>query len=471
MFDADTVDTPTAPTRAITWTAEARALIHLAGPLVATQLAQMAILTTDIVLLGRLSTEALAAAAIGNAVYYFAWLIGCGPASAVAPMIAHLTGAKPKDRAGVRAIVRMGLWASVITAAPLMLVILTAGDILAHLGQEPALAAEAGKYVAMLGFGLPFAVGFRVLGSFATALGRPAASLWVVLGAIVFNGIAGWALIFGHLGLPALGLIGGGIATSASAVFSFTAMAIVIRLTPALAAYRPWRRFVRPAGRKLAELFRLGMPIGLTMLFEAMLFNTMTLVVGTFGAAPLAAHQIALNFASVTFMVPLGVAMAATVRVGRFAGAGDMPSARQAGLVAMAVAVAAVALSGLAMAFFGREIASLYVAERNAEDMEVIALAASFLLVAAAFQAFDALQVVGALSLRGLKDARAPMIIAGASYWLAGAPMCVWLAMGLGLQGLGVWIGLAFGLGVAAAAMCGRFHLLTRKVAAGAAFS
>jgi len=461
MFDAE-LASATRPAPAAWW-AETRATLRLAGPLVATQLAQMAVLTTDIVLLGRLSTEALAAAAIGNAVYYFAWLIGCGPANAVAPVIAHLLGARPKDRAGVRAVVRMGLWGAVLVSAPLMLMLSATQAILAHLGQEPVLAAGAGRFVALLCFGLPFSVGFRVLSNFATALGRPAASLWVMLGTILFNGVAGWVLIFGKFGAPALGLAGAGLASTLSAVFSFVAIAALIQADPKLRIYRPWRRLLRPALKPLAELFRLGVPIGLTMLFEAMLFNVMTLVMGTFGAQPLAAHQIALNFASVTFMVPLGVALAATVRVGRFAGAGDMVGARRAGFVAMAVAVAAVMVSGLAMTFAGHQIASLYVADRGPDDMEVIALAASFLLVAAAFQVVDALQVVAALSLRGLKDARAPMIIAAASYWLAGAPMCIWLGVGRGMQGMGIWIGLAFGLGVAAVAMCARFHLLTRR--------
>jgi MATE family multidrug resistance protein len=240
------------------------------------------------------------------------------------------------------------------------------------------------------------------------------------------------------------------------------ALLVFIQLAPALRAYRILARLHRPAWGRFAELFRLGVPIGMTMLFEAMLFNSMTLVVGTFGATQLAAHQIALNFASVTFMVPLGVAMAATVRVGLHAGAGDTLAARRAGFVAMGVGVGFISLCALAMAFGGRWIAGLYIAGRGAEDLEVIRLAALFLTVAAVFQVFDALQVVGALALRGLKDARWPMILAGGSYWLAGAPVCILLGVGLGLEGLGVWMGLAFGLGVAAAAMCGRFHLLTR---------
>lgn len=441
---------------------EARDLLILAGPLVFTQLAQMAVLATDVVLLGRLSTHALAAAAIGNTVYYFCWLVGSGPASAVSPMIAQLIGAHPKNRAGVRHITRMGLWSAVMLSLPLMPILLCSRFILDHLGQDPILASGAGQFTAMLCIGLPFSFGFQVLRNFATALGRPNAALWVMLSSIIVNGLLAWALIFGHFGFPKLGLIGAGAATSLSAIWAFLAMVVVIRLTPSLRPYRIWRRLPRPDWGRFRELMMLGLPISVTILFEAMLFNAMTLVVGTFGGVPLAAHQVALNFASVTFMVPMGVALAATVRVGRFVGAGDREGARRAGFTAMAVGAGLIGLFGVLMFFKGEWIAGLYISDKSEEGLKVVALAALFLKVAAAFQIVDALQVVGAMSLRGLKDARVPMVLAGGAYWLAGAPMCILLGVYLKMEGLGVWIGLAFGLAVAAAAMCLRFHLLTR---------
>lgn len=441
---------------------EARDLLILAGPLVFTQLAQMAVLATDVVLLGRLSTHALAAAAIGNTVYYFCWLVGTGPASAVSPMIAQLIGAHPKNKAGVRHITRMGLWAAVLVPLPLMPILLSGRFILDHLGQDPILAMGAGQFLAMLCIGLPFSFGFQVLRNFATALNKPNAALWVMLSSIIFNGVLAYGLIFGALGLPKLGLVGAGLATSLSAVWAFAAMVVVIRLTPSLRAYRIFRRVFRFDWPRMRELVMLGMPISVTILFEAMLFNAMTLLVGTFGGTPLAAHQVALNFASVTFMIPMGVALAATVRVGRFVGAGDREGARRAGFTAMAVGAGLISLFGVFMFFRGEWIAGLYISGRDEESLKVIALAALFLKVAAAFQLVDALQVVGAMSLRGLKDAKVPMVLAGASYWLAGAPMCVLLGVYFHMQGLGVWIGLAFGLAVAAVAMCLRFHLLTR---------
>lgn len=443
---------------------EARALALLAAPLILTQLAQMAVFTTDVILLGRYSRMALAAAAIGNTIYYFAWLTGGGPAAAVAPIAAQMLGLDAGDRGGVRAATRMGLWAVLIVSLPMMAFLWQAKAILLALHQDPTVAENAGQFVRMVTLGLPFSLGYRVLASFSTAVGRPRAAMWVMGATILSNALAGYALIFGHFGAPRLGIVGSGLATASSSAFSFFALAAMIQLDPKLRAYHVFRRVWRPAGEVLSETFRLGLPMSMTMMFEAMLFNVMTLVMGSFGVAALAAHQIALNVASITFMVPLGLGMASTVRVGLAAGAGDAHGARRAGLVAMGVGIGFITLCGAAMALFGAPIASLYVGGRAAQDLRVIALAALFLKVAAAFQVFDALQVVAAQSLRGLKDAHAPMWIAGASYWLVGAPTCIFFAFGLHMAGFGVWIGLAIGLAAAAAALSTRFFVLTRRV-------
>jgi MATE family multidrug resistance protein len=445
------------------WIAEARALSKLALPLAATQFAQMAVMTTDIVMLGRLGKTALASAAIGNTVFYFAWMIGMGPMSALAPMIAQALGAREGAVGEVRRIVRMGIWVVLMLGAPLSSILLFGRPILLALHQEPVLAVNAGLFLGALALGLPFSLAYQGLRNVATALGRPHPALWVMGATIGFNLLGDYTLIFGHFGAPRLGIVGAGLATSLSFMFSASAMGLVIRFTPSLHRYRVLRRFHRPAWKKFVEIFRLGMPIGLTIMFEAMLFNTMTLLMGTFGAAPLAAHQIALNVASITFMGPLGIGMAATIRVGLAAGAEDYAGVRRAGYTAMVVASLVIGVCGVCMALYGSQIAGLYFAGRDAGDRAVIAAASLFLKVAAAFQVFDALQVVGAMSLRGLKDARAPMILAGASYWLAGAPMCFLLAVGLHMGGFGVWLGLAFGLFVAASSMSLRFWRLSRR--------
>jgi MATE family multidrug resistance protein len=443
------------------WLEEARELLKLAAPLVLTQLSQMAIMTTDVVMLGRLGKTELAAAALGNTIFFFTWLVGAGPTAAVAPTIAHILGANPRDRAGVRNAVRMGFWAMLIISVPLIGLLLFTRPILLSLGQSPELATGAGKFTAALCWGLPFSLGYQVLRNFSTALSRPRASLYVMGTAIFFNAAGDYGLIFGHFGLPRLELVGSGISSACSYAFAFFAMAVVVKLMPALNKFRLFRRFHRPHWRHLSELFRLGMPIGLTMMFEAMLFNAATLIMGTFGTASVAAHQIALNVASVTFMVPLGVGMAATVRVGLAAGAGDGEALRRAGYTALLMGVGFMCIAALAFWIFPADIAGLYLVH-SAANADVIALAIVLLRIAGAFEIFDGLQVVGALSLRGLKDAHMPMWIAGLSYWLVGFPVCLWLAFGWHLKGPGIWMGLATGLFAAAVLMVGRFWYLSR---------
>jgi multidrug resistance protein, MATE family len=443
------------------WVAEMRELVKLAAPLVLTQLAQMAIMTTDTIMLAHYSKLALGAAALGNTLFFFTWLIGCGPAAAVAPTMAHILGANPSDRAGVRATVRMGFWSVLLLSAPLIAFLLFAKHVLMLFGQSPALATGAGQFLGMLCWGLPFSLCYQVLRNFSTALSRPMASLIVMVLAIFFNAAGDYALIFGHFGAPRLGLVGSGIASATSYGFSFVAMVVVVGLTPHLRKYRIFRRFRRPRWDMFVEILRLGMPIGLTMMFEAMLFNCSTLIMGTFGIAALDAHLISLNVPSITFMVPLGVGMAATVRVGLAAGAGDREAVRRAGYGALLMGASFMSGTAILLWLFPAAIASLYFAD-TAANADVIALAVVFLRVAAAFQIFDGLQVVGALSLRGLKDAHVPMWIAGLSYWLFGFPVCLWLAFGLHMKGLGIWIGLATGLFAAAVLMCARFWFLSR---------
>ena len=467
---AEIVDIASAPpgTETVTahglaaWAQEARALLRLALPLMFSQLAQMAIMTTDVIMLGRLSSTALASSTLGVTMFFFVWLFGFGPASAVSPMIAHVIGATPNARARVRHIGRMGLWSVLILSPPLMAVMLFSRPILIALHQSPELAANAGIFTTALCLGVPASLGFQVLRNFATALNRPTAPLIVMLSAIAFNALGDYTLIFGHFGFPKLGILGSGTASALSYTYTFVAMLVVIWATPSLRRYRILRRFWRPVWSELREVFTLGMPIGLTTIFEAMFFNAATLTMGTFGMASLAAHQIAINVPSITFMVPLGIAMASTVRVGMAAGRGDGDSVRRAGYSAILMAAVFMSLMGVLILTNTDRIAALYLPHTPANE-HVIAIAVLFLRVAGIFQIVDGVQVAASLSLRGLKDAHAPMFIAGASYWLGGAPVCVWLAFGEHMKGLGIWYGLAFGLVIAAILLVWRWWAMSRR--------
>ena len=447
--------------------AEARELLRLAVPLAATQLAQMIILATDTVMLGHFSKDALAAAALGNTLYFLVWLLGNGLPMAVSPVIAHVQGrhaaaTKPRDRREVRIVVRMGLWWVVMSSLPLLCLLIFTRPILLLLGQAPGLAADAALFISGLAWGLPFALGYQVLRSFSTALSRAVPPLVVMALAILWNACGDYGLIFGHFGLPRMGLYGAGLASASSNIFSFIAMLTVCLVVPALRRYHILHRLWRPAWRCFAELFHLGVPIGITMMLEVAFFNAATLVMGTFGVATLAAHQIAITIPSLTFMVPLGVGLAATVRVGLAAGAGDRIAARRAGFTAIVIGAAFMCVTALVLVIWPLEIATLWLPD-SSENRDVLALAVTFLHVAAAFQLVDGIQVTASMSLRGLKDAHGPMWLAGASYWLAGAPVCLWLGFGAGLKGFGIWLGLAFGLLVAAITLTIRFAILSKR--------
>jgi multidrug resistance protein, MATE family len=447
------------------WRLEARELLRLAVPMAATQLAQMIILATDTAMLGHFSKRALAAAALGNTVYFMTWLLGSGMPMAVSPVIAHIQGKHSdsgRDKREVRIAVRMGLWSVALVSLPLLCVLIFTRPVLLALQQQPGLAADAALFMSGLAWGLPFALGFQVLRSFSTALSRAVPPLVVMGLAIAWNALGDYALIFGHFGLPRLGILGAGIASASSNIFSFVMMLTVCLAVPALKRYRILHRLWQPHWRSFAELFRLGLPIGITMVFEVALFNGAALAMGTFGLASLAAHQIAITIPSLTFMVPLGIGLAATVRVGLAAGAGDRKAARRAGFTAIGLASAFMCMTALVLLLWPRQIATLWLPD-IAENTDVLALAVSFLHVAAAFQLVDGIQVSASMSLRGLKDARGPMWLAGASYWLAGAPMAVLLGFGFGMKGFGIWLGLAFGLLVAAVSLTTRFILLSKK--------
>jgi MATE family multidrug resistance protein len=443
------------------WIAETRELLKLSGPLILTQLAQMAIGTTDTLMLARFSNTALAGAVLGNTMFYFCWLLGSGPTAAVSPMIAHILGENPDNRGDVRVVARMGFWSVVMIGLPLFVFLQFAKPMLLMLGQSEQLADAASAFLIPLSFGLPFSLGFQVLRNYSTALSKPNASLIVMAVAVLFNALFDYALIFGHFGFPKLGLLGSGIASATSFACSFFLMLLVVRLTPKLHQYRIFRDVRTPDWEKLREIYVLGLPIGLTMMFEATLFFSSNFFMGHFGLDYLAAHTIAMNVPSITFMVPLGIAMASTVRVGLASGANDREAARRAGYAAIVVASGFMFFTGIILWEWPFEIAQLYLPATPA-NMPALLLAVTFLHVAAVFQIVDGIQVTAALSLRGLKDARMPMWIAGASYWLAGFPTCMLFAFGFGMKGFGIWIGLAFGLFVAAGAMCWRFWWLSR---------
>jgi multidrug resistance protein, MATE family len=444
------------------WRFEARALLTLAGPIVLTNLGQVAIQTTDVVMIGWLGAESLAASVLGVNLMFVLLLFGIGVVMATSPMIAQDLGRRRFAVREPRRTVRQGLWASVAIGVPCCLLLWHIGPLLHLLRQDPALIEAAVPYVRTALWGFVPSLWFVVLRCFIAAHQRPRAGMVVMGVAIVFNALADYALIFGAFGLPALGLLGAGIATAATNLFLFAGLLAFVVLDRRFRRHRLLGRFWRPDWPRLREIFRIGLPIGTTLVLEVGLFAAAGYLMGLIGTAELAAHMIALQCASVTFMVPLGLAQAATVRVGLAAGRGDPEGVRRAGLGALAIGSVFMTAMAVVMWSAPHTIVGLFLDAADPANAPVIEIAATFLLVAALFQIFDGGQVIGAGALRGLKDTRWPMVFALLSYWGIGMPTAVGLAFALGIGGIGIWLGFVAGLAVAALLMAGRFAALTR---------
>jgi MATE family multidrug resistance protein len=440
------------------WLQEAIALAMLSWPLIVTNLAQIAMGTTDVLLMGWLGPDTLAAGALGTNLYFIALIFGIGLLNATSPMIARSLGRDPDEVDDVRGAVRQALWAAACMALPFWLVLWWSEPLLIRLGQDPALAIAAGIYLRMLQWALFPTWGYIVLRSLVSALERPVWLLLIGLAGVVLNAAANWCLMLGHCGCQPLGIAGSGLATLLSNSLMFAALAVVVQLMKPFRHSRVFAAFLTPDWRQFRRLLRLGLPMAATLSFEVTMFIAAVFLMGLIGEAALAAHAIAIQLASLTFMVPLGIAQAATVRVGRAYGAQDREGVRRAGWTAFWLAVVFMAAMSLTMILASRMLISAFVDVSDAKNATVVALATSFLMFAALFQIADGAQAVGSGMLRGLHDTRTPMLFALGGYWGIGLPLGVVLAFPLGLGGVGIWVGLATGLAVVAILMVRRWQ-------------
>ena len=443
---------------------EIRATIALSIPIALTQIAQMALHTTDVVMTGRLGPHALAAGQLGHNLFFPVFITTIGILFATSAMFAQELGARRYK--GVRRTVRQGFWLAMAMTLPAWVYFWNAEAILVHaLGQDPELAVRAAEYAHGAMWGFPFMAGFSLLRNFIAAHSRPRAALWILVAGIGVNAFADWVLMFGELGFPRLELFGLGLATTIVQATMFFALLAVVLTDRRWRRYRLLARFWRADWPRLREVWTVGLPIGLTKLAESGLFAASGFLVGLIGVDALAGHAVAIQYTAISFMVPFGVAQAATVRVGLAIGRGDVEGARRAGRVAMVVGVLVVVPMALAFVTLGRPLAMLFLDADDSHGAASIELAVGFLAMAGLFQLADGGQAVAAGALRGFKDTRVPMVIAIVGYWVFGIGGAVVLAFPLGLGGVGVWGGLALGLAVVWAALVLRFRRVTRAIA------
>jgi len=439
------------------WTGEIRETATLSAPLILTSIAQMAINATTTMMVGHLGPESLAAAALANSLYNSFLVFSLGLVSAVAPMMANERGRDPNASEELRRTVRQGFWAAITIAVPIWILLWHAEPILVLLGQAPQAARRAAFYMHHAQWGLLPQLFYMVLRSFLAVLGRPLWTLAAAAGAILVNLGLGTCLIHGHLGFPALGFAGAGIASACAASTLFIGLGLVVTLDRHFRRFHLFHRVWRADWPRFLELMRLGWPIAIALAFETTIFSAAMLMMGLIGAAAVAAHAIAMQIGTLGYMVPTGIAQAATVRVGLARGAGDTEWIRRAGWTAYAMALFASGCVALFVVLEPRLLASLFIDVDAPENSQVVVLALSYLGFAALFLMTDSLQVVIAGMLRGLFDTRVPMFIAAFGYWMLGLPLGVILAFRFGFAGAGIWTGIVSGLGVVGIVMTARW--------------
>lgn len=447
----------TAPRRA-GWVRELRAMLALAWPLALTNLSQIALLLTDTLFLGRQGEIPLAAATLGGNLYFITLSLPFGLAFAATAMLAQEKGRVRHHVREMRRTFRQALWLGVLAFVPMALLLWHGGAILLAAGQEPALAAEAQRFLRAVMWGiLPF-YAFMLLRGFLSALERPRAALWVSLAAIGLNALLDYAFVAGGFGAPQLGTLGAGLASAGSNLFMALALAALMARDRRMARFHLIGRFWRADWRRMAEIVRVGLPITGTMLLEIGVFSGAALVMGWFGSSAVAAHAVALQVASATFMIPMGISQAATARVGLAAGARDGAGARRAGWTAIGLSAAFMAATAVLLLAVPGAIAALFLPPELGPTRE---LAALLLMVAGVFQLADGVQATAAGALRGLKDTRMPLLFAALGYWGLGLPFGMLMGFSVGLGPVGVWFGLAAGLGVVAVLMTLRWRRMS----------
>jgi MATE family multidrug resistance protein len=461
------LETPATPTRATKPPPNRLALeltetLKLAVPIAATQLGQIVMMTTDLALIGRLGDEAVAAAALAHTVFFVTFTFGMGLVSAVAPLAAQAFGARNPRL--VRRALRVGLWAALMISLPMIALPLFGEQTLLMLGQAPATAHLAQKYLLGLAWGGMPALWFLAIRGFMGAVNRPEPGLWITLAAIPANALLVWLLIHGAWGLPRLELFGAGLATTIINAGMFLAGLWFAASRRPFKKYHVMGRIWRIDWALMRQLIVIGAPISIAFLLEYGLFGAAGLLMGLIGTTALAAHQIALQIAAILFMVPFGIGMAATVRVGHAVGRNDAPAVRRAGFVATLLGIVFMSVMTLAVILGRYAIARFFFGEAADSAGAVIDLTTALLLVGATFFVADGIQTVVAGALRGLNDTRVPLLFAAISYWLVGFPAACGLGFRTGLGAIGVWIGLSCGTAVYAVLLILRFRLLTRRL-------
>ena len=447
--------TPPAPTAR--FRGEVRTTAVLAAPLVAGHLATGLIGFVDNVIAGRHGTNTLAGVAVGTAMFWLPMMVPMGTLMALPPSVSQLDGAGRRDAIGP--LFRQSLWLAAALGA-LLFAFLSVGVLaLGPMGIAPEIRPGAADFMHGIRWGVPALTLYYAMRYLCDGLHWTLPTMLFGFGGLLLLAPLGYLFAFGGFGLPGMGARGLGLASSVMMWTQALAFALYLARAKRFAALGLFSRFDPPRWPAIRDLLRTGLPIGVTVAMEGGLFIATALLIGRLGPVPAAAHQIAINVASLSFMIPFGLAEATTVRVGHALGRADRDGLRCAAFAGYALLLVTQSIAAAAMLWGNHAIVALYT-----HDAAVAALAASLLLFAAAFQFPDGIQVLSAGALRGIKDTRVPMLLAALAYWGIGMPVGAGLGLALGYGPQGMWTGLIAGLLVAATLMAGRFLRSSRRV-------
>ena len=427
---------------------------HLAYPVVLSQLGHILVTVADSIMVGRLGTVPLAAASLANSIFTVVLVFGLGLSYSITPMVAAASGRR--DRRRISLLLINGVVVTTLSGVLLFLISYLLSPMLYLLNQPEEVVRLTIPYLNILFLSMIPLMVFQGFRQFAEGLSLTRQSMYLSIFANVLNVLGNYALIYGKLGLPALGMNGAAYSTLLSRVVMAVLMAWFIQASPWLKPYRlRWKKKYLSA-RHMWRLIRLGLPISVQMIFEMGAFSFSAIMIGWLGARELAAHQIAINVAALTYMMAGGIGTAATIRVGNFFGQGKPGEVRAAGLSALVMAIVFMSCTGLILVLANHAIPHFYI-----QDPEVIQMAAGLLVIAAIFQISDGVQVVGLGCLRGLEDVKIPSIVSLLAYWVAGLPIGYLLCFHFGFGVNGIWTGLLIGLTLAALLLYFRFQKLS----------
>lgn len=437
--------------------AEARATLRLALPLIVGQLSAVGMSLVDAVLAGHYSAHTLAAVAIGASLWSLSVSVAVGLMLALPASIAQLDGAGQRNQ--VAPLFQQALWMALGAGALLFLGLrFGAPHLIRIIGVAPVLYPDVDAFLHAIAWGSPALALYFAFRGLPEGLSITWPTMVTGLAGLAFLAPLGWVLMYGKLGLPALGARGSGIATAVVMWLEAACMAGYIAFNRGLRDLGWPRRWPRPERATIARLLRLGTPMGVSVLMESGLFVAAALAIGTLGEDAVASHQIALNVAAVAFMVPLGMAMAITIRLGRAAGRRDHAGVRHAFAAGVLLILATQTISSSLMLCLPEHIARLY-----SDDVDIVMLAGRLVILAGIFQLADGLQVAASGALRGLKDTRVPMFLTAFAYWLVGMPLGWWMTFHQGFGARGMWMGLIAGLSAAAVLLMLRFAWMLRR--------